>query len=120
MDKRQGSETFNKCINVRGIGTEFESARNKLDAYILNTEIRNEILINNRNRLNFGIGYAYQQFDDYLHEYSFIDSADFVEINEFIDGNNHTAGNVITGYIISIFDRSGNYNDFLKIMYYSA
>jgi hypothetical protein len=99
VDKRPDSETFNKCINIRGIGTEFSSARNRLDAYILNAELRNEWIINDRNRLNFGIGYAYQQFDDHLHEYNFIDSADFVTITEYIDADNYTVGNVINGYV---------------------
>jgi len=99
VDKRPESETFNKCNNIRGIGTEFESARNKLDAYIFNAEMRNEWIINDRNRISFGLGYAYQQFDDHLHEYNFIDSADFVTITEFIDADNYTKGNTLNGYI---------------------
>jgi hypothetical protein len=99
VDNRPGSETFNKCVNIRGIGTDFESARNMLNAYIFNSEIRNELIINERSQLNFGIGYAYQQFDDRLQEYSFVDSADYVTITESIDAENHTRGNVLTGYI---------------------
>jgi hypothetical protein len=99
IDKRQGSETFNKCINIRGIGTDFESARNRLDAYIINTELRNELIINDNNHLNFGIGYSFQNFDDHIHEYGFIDSADFVTITDRVDADNFTSGNLLTGYI---------------------
>jgi hypothetical protein len=99
VDKRPESETFNKCISLRGIGTDFESARNKLNAQILNTEVRNELVISDKSHIGFGIGYAYQEFDDHIHEYSFIDSADYVTITEHIDADNHTEGNVLTGYI---------------------
>ena len=99
VDKRHGSESFNKCINIRGIGTYFESARNLLDAHIINTEIRNELRITDQNRLKFGLGYTYQWFDDTFHEYSFIDSAEYVTITEYIGSNNRTTGNVMTGYI---------------------
>ncbi len=99
VDKRPESETFNKCISLRGIGTDFESARNQLNAQIINTELRNELIISDKSHLGFGIGYAYQEFDDHIQEYSFIDSADYVTITEHIDGDNHTKGNVLTGYI---------------------
>ncbi len=99
VDKRPESETFNKCISLRGIGTDFESARNKLNAQILNAELRNELIISDKSHLGFGIGYAYQEFDDHVQQYSFIDSADYVTIIEHIDADNHTQGNVLTGYI---------------------
>jgi hypothetical protein len=83
VDKRPESETFNKCISLRGI----------------NTELRNELIISDKSHLGFGIGYAYQEFDDHIQEYSFIDSADYVTITEHIDADNHTQGNVLTGYI---------------------
>lgn len=99
VDKRVGSETFNKCISIRGIGTDFESARNKLDAGIINTEFRNAWIISDRSQINFGLGYAHQKFDDHLHEYSFIDSADYISITGLVDADNLTEGNVFTGYV---------------------
>lgn len=99
VDTRQESETFNKCINIRGIGTDFSSARNRLNASIINTELRNEIEINDQNKLKVGIGYAYQYFDDHVYEYGFIDSADYVTITGSIQEDNTTNGNVLTGYI---------------------
>ena len=99
VDKRPGSEDFNRCINIRGIGTYFESARNTLDAHVVNTEVRNELLINDCNRIDVGFGYTYQWFDDMFHEYNFIDSADYVTITEYMSTDNHTTGNVITGFI---------------------
>jgi hypothetical protein len=99
VDKRSGSDTFNECLTLRGIGTDYESARNLLDGNVVNAESRNEIILGKGNQIEFGIGYSYQQFEDHLHEYSFIDSADYVTITELIKAENNTQGNQYTAYI---------------------
>ena len=99
VDKKPGSESFNKCINIVGIGTNFESARNLLDAHIVNSELRNELQINEYNQLDFGIGYTYEWFNDTFHEYDFIDSADYVTLLDYKSGENDMSGNIISGYI---------------------
>ncbi|MTI22540.1 TonB-dependent receptor [Fulvivirga sp. RKSG066] len=78
VDKNVGSATFNECIVTRGIGTNYDYGRNTLNANIVNIENRNEIQLNDKNDLEFGIGYAYQDIDDQLSEYAFVDSANFV------------------------------------------
>jgi len=99
VDKNPGSPTFNECVTIRGIGTAYESARNLLNVNVVNSEIRNELVINDNNNLEFGIGYAYQHFEDHLHEYGFIDSAGYVTLTDKIDADNNTRSNVYTGYL---------------------
>jgi hypothetical protein len=99
VDKQPGSASFNQCITLRGIGTDYESARNLLDGNVINAESKNEIILNPNNRLEFGTGYSFQQFNDQLHEYSFVDSADYVNITELIKAENQTRGNQFTAYV---------------------
>jgi len=99
VDKKPGSETFNECLTLRGIGTDYESARNLIDGNVVNAESRNEIFINHKNKLEFGFGFMHQFFEDILHEYSFIDSADYVSVTELINTQNISRGNQFTGYI---------------------
>jgi hypothetical protein len=84
VDNNPSSAGFNKCLTNIGIGTNFYSGRNLLDAEMLNLEWRNEIAINPTNMLEFGIGYGINSFNDHLSEYEFIDSADYVTITESI------------------------------------
>lgn len=101
VDKNIGSATFNDCIITRGIGTNYDYGRNTLNANILNTEVRNEIKLNDTNTLKFGFGYAYQQIDDALSEYNFVDSSGFVlESNiESLQSENELSTANITGYV---------------------
>ena len=88
VDKNLDSETFDECVQNRGIGTIFQSARNQLDATVINLENRSEFIINSQQVLEFGVGYMHQEVSDYLNEYEFEDSVDFVEITENIKTEN--------------------------------
>jgi len=101
VDKNIGSATFNDCIITRGIGTNYDYGRNTLNARIFNTEVRNEIHLNDKNDLGFGFGYAYQNIEDELSEYNFIDSSGFVlESNiESLQSKNEISTSNITGYV---------------------
>ncbi|MDH5367142.1 MAG: TonB-dependent receptor [Cyclobacteriaceae bacterium] len=90
VDNRPGSNSFNECVVTRGIGSNYQHSRNKLDLKILNIESRNEIKLNDNNQLEFGVGYGLQLVDDALEEYTFRDSTDFI-----IDLNNLNEQNVI-------------------------
>ncbi len=78
----------NECITIRGIGSEYRSARNRLDAKIFNVESRNTLYLNNLNTLAFGVGYSLEGIDDVFQEYSFKDSADFVDVTHAVDASN--------------------------------
>ncbi len=107
VDKRSNSETFNQCIALRGIGTDYEHARNRLNAVVLNSEIRSTYDLAAQHYLDFGLGYSYQMFNDSQHEYSFIDSADYTTITDLVSSENELK----SGQLVNIAERSGRDQD---------
>lgn len=82
VDNDPGSSSFNECLTNIGIGTNYYSGRNLLNAQLVNIESRNEVIINSKNTMEFGLGYVNNDFDDILNEYEFIDSADYVTVTD--------------------------------------
>lgn len=81
IDNNPASNNFDECVSVRGIGSQYDYGRNRLEATILNLENRYEWFVGERHLLEFGAGISYQDITDEINEYSFKDSADFVEID---------------------------------------
>lgn len=84
VDNNPSSPGFNECLINIGIGTNYYSGRNLLNVALGNVESRNEIIIDSKNTFEFGFGYAHHQFEDKLNEYEFIDSADYVTVEETV------------------------------------
>lgn len=99
VDNNPGSNSFNECVVVRGIGTNFNYGRNKLEAQIYNAEWRNEYLLSDWSVLEAGIGLNRNIIDDELNEYSFLDSAGFVTLNESTFNQLNLNTTTITGYL---------------------
>ena len=102
-----GSSTFNECALIRGIGTDFNFGRNTLDARIINIDNRSTWFISDRNRVEFGVGYANESIDDLLNEFNFTDSANFSTITERFSNSVDLNTNRITGYVqntLALFD----------------
>jgi hypothetical protein len=81
VDNNPASPGFNECAIIRGIGSNYRSGRNLLDARIFNIQNRSEWQMGEQSTLKFGIGYDRELIEDQLNEYEFTDSADFVLIN---------------------------------------
>ena len=72
-----GDENLGEAINPRGIGAQFNRARNQLDALILNASHRG--ILKKRNKtLEWGVKYSHEDFRDRLNEAEFLDSAGFL------------------------------------------
>lgn len=99
VDKNLGSDTFNECVYVRGIGSNYDYGRNNLEANIINLENRNVYSIDSKNTLEFGLGYSYQNIDDQLSEYTFRDSVDFVIDIESLQADNEISSEQYTGFV---------------------
>lgn len=84
VDTNPTTTSFDECVVVKGIGSNYEYGRNSLDAEIFTVENRWEVLLNNQNVLEAGAGVTFQTVDDELNEYSFVDSADYVELTSSI------------------------------------
>lgn len=108
VDNEPGSNTFDQCVVNMGIGRQYHSGRNLLDALLISFENRNEVLLNARNKLEFGLGYTNQQFEDRISEYSFIDSAGFVDVEYVVQANNSLRKNIFTAYAQNISNFNGN------------
>ena len=89
----------NECITLRGIGSNYRSARNRLDAKIFNVESRNSLYISNTNTLEFGAGYSLEEIEDIFREYSFKDSADFVNVGDAVDARNTLSTYRLNAYV---------------------
>ena len=99
VDKNLGSDTFNECISLRGIGTLYNYSRNRLNAVLIDAESSIQYDINKSHTITGGISYANQVFDDYLNEYELIDSAGYVNVEYSILGENSTTANLFKGFI---------------------
>ncbi len=99
VDKQTGSDTFDECTVNLGIGRQYFHGRNLLDIALFTVENRNEMLLNERNTLEFGVGYAVQQFDDNMSEYSFTDSAGYSRVIYAMQASNNLRKNIFTFYV---------------------
>ncbi len=99
VDKNLGSDTFNDCISLRGIGTLYNYSRNRLSSVLIDAESNLKYAINTSQAISGGVSYAKQVFYDYLNEYELIDSADYVSIESSILGENRTDANIFKGFI---------------------
>ena len=113
VDNNPGSEGFNKCLTNIGIGTNYYSGRNMLNATLLNAESRNEVIIDNKNTMEFGIGYAYHEFEDKLNEYEFIDSADYVTITDAVKSD----ANISYSRVHAYWQNNTNFNSNHSLTY---
>ncbi|WP_017731944.1 TonB-dependent receptor [Nafulsella turpanensis] len=80
IDKNPSSDTYNECLRVLGVGTDYLNIRNSFKARILNLQSRNEWRFAPGQLLEFGLQYSLENIDDRLREWEFADSADFVKI----------------------------------------
>ena len=99
VDNNTGSNSFNDCVIIRGIGTNFNYGRNDLEATLLNAEWRNEYLVSNWSAVEWGVGIQQNDIKDELNEYSFLDSAGFVTINESTFNSLDLNTTTVTGYL---------------------
>ncbi|QSE96397.1 TonB-dependent receptor [Fulvivirga lutea] len=98
VDKNVSSSTFNDCVFIRGIGTNYDYGRNNLTAELVNLENRNTVELDNH-KIEFGFGYSRQLIDDQLQEYSFTDSADYVIDVDAVQSKADLASNQYFGFI---------------------
>ncbi|MCW5515874.1 TonB-dependent receptor [Muriicola sp. Z0-33] len=87
VDTDLGSENLGEAIGTRGIGTQFNRARNDLDALILNIEHKAKYS-KNKKSLEWGIKYTHEDIRDQIREAEFIDSVGFLvrpPLDEFVN-----------------------------------
>ena len=76
VDGNIGSETFGDVTYSRAIGTQLNHARNDLDAFIVNTEVKGFHEIK-KHQVEWGFKYTREDIRDRIVEWEVIDSAGF-------------------------------------------
>ncbi|MEX0289931.1 MAG: carboxypeptidase-like regulatory domain-containing protein [Flavobacteriaceae bacterium] len=71
-----GSENLGEAVGTRGVGSQFNRARNILDALIFTLEHKGKHLNKGRS-LEWGVKYVHEDIRDQIRESEFIDSAGF-------------------------------------------
>lgn len=101
IDKNPNSETYNECLQVLGVGTDYQNIRNRLRAAILHLQSRSEWRFAPGQLLEFGVQYSLEDIDDRLREWEFADSADFVTIktNRLISNDISLLNQRLEGYV---------------------
>jgi hypothetical protein len=78
------SPNFNNSAVIIGSGGLYDHGRNKLQATIVNFLHRGYYTYNAKNRFEWGIGEGHESIQDKLKEYSFLDSANYINITKYL------------------------------------
>ncbi|WP_421879443.1 TonB-dependent receptor [Marinoscillum sp.] len=84
VNTNPSESSFDQCVIERGIGTNYDYGRNSLEADLYTAESRWEYLLNTNHVLEAGVGVTIQSIDDHINEYSYVDSADYVQLESSI------------------------------------
>lgn len=102
-----GSNRFNECVNVLGVGTNYSYGRNRLDAQIIAVEQKNEVKIG-EHLLQFGVNWDHEMIEDRLDEYELIDSADYVTVTEVLDSEAELSSDKVGGFAQLVIGNPGS------------
>lgn len=104
IETNQSKSDFNQCISIRGVGTEYRYARNKLDGIILQAMQRNYYQSDSgRFSTEFGWNVSSENLKDDLYEYQFVDSADFVSVSTPLIASQNLISTRYGGYLQQTF-----------------
>ncbi len=98
IDNNSTSSSFNDCVVIRGIGKNYTSGRNRLDATLFSSEWRNEWMLSDGSIIEMGFGYTRNEIKDQLNEFAFLDSASFSRISESTFNSLNLNTNQFSGY----------------------
>ncbi|MEM7549837.1 MAG: TonB-dependent receptor plug domain-containing protein [Bacteroidota bacterium] len=106
-----GTPSFDQCIVDRGVGSFFDSGRNILEAQAYSISSNSSLLIDDSNEIQFGATYSYEDIEDQLNEFSFLDSAGFVLLNpdENIESDLSLSSSRVEGFVQHTFRPSSSF-----------
>ena len=99
VNTNSSSDSFNECIFIRGFGSEYHYGRNLLDAEAASFENRNILSLWDHTVIEAGFRLTGEMIDDELYEYTFLDSADYVQLDELITSQNSLGSTRISAYL---------------------
>ncbi|MFT4535620.1 MAG: hypothetical protein ACI9P5_002989 [Saprospiraceae bacterium] len=98
LNNNPSSKAFDECVLVRGIGTNYNAGRNRLDGQILGLEQRNTLYVNDV-LMEFGMRWDKEKIEDRLKEFEFTDSADFSTIIDTRNNEINLNSDRLSGYL---------------------
>lgn len=98
IDLNPNSKDFNKCVQEKDAGTQYNYSRNILLAKILALETRHSWEISGQNEVKWGFKWSRENIQDVLDEYSFKDSADFVTFNQVLKADVKLFSDRLSGF----------------------
>lgn len=99
VDNNLGSNNFNECATIIGLGTNFDYARNFLEAQIFALENRNTWSVSDKTEIEFGFRTSTEKIEDQLYQYAFTDSADFVNVQSLLQTSLALQSQRFSGYL---------------------
>ncbi|PRY15561.1 outer membrane receptor protein involved in Fe transport [Pontibacter ummariensis] len=84
-DVGTSGNNMGECQQERGLGSQYNHARNVLLARVASAELRNSWQLSQRSSLRFGAKMGSENISDELSEYGFTDSADYVSQTNFLN-----------------------------------
>lgn len=100
VDANIGSETFGDVTFSRGIGEQLNHARNDLDAFIVNAEVKGNHKLSGNANIDWGFKYSREDIRDRLVEWEVIDSAGFSINPPIVDLPNYQPQNPYVGPLV--------------------
>lgn len=108
IEQDPSKDRFNQCVTLRGAGTFFNYARNKLDVEITGLQTRNYWSPTSNLDVEAGVGVQQERIEDRLDQYTFTDSADYVTVTPPLDAKATLISYRTQGYLQATY-RSGPY-----------
>jgi hypothetical protein len=85
LDTNSASESFGEVSFNRGVGAQLSHARNDLDAFIVNVEVKGSHNLKKKSFLEWGAKYTRESIRDRIVEWEVIDSAGFSLNNPILE-----------------------------------
>ena len=86
-DPDPNNQSFNQCLLVTGLGSDYNYSRNKLEATIGSVGERVYVNWNDQHHIETGLIYTSENIQDKLYEYSIQDSANYISGSTFVASN---------------------------------
>jgi hypothetical protein len=83
-DPDPNNQSFNQCLFVTGLGSDYNYSRNKLESSIGSVGERAYYNWSDQSQIEMGLIFTSENIQDKLYEYSIQDSADFISGSTFV------------------------------------
>lgn len=104
LESDQTGDEAGKVIEERGVGSYLNHARNRLEATVAAFEHKGTLLLHDDNLLQWGLKAQYEYIDDFINEWTLIDSAGFT-LPLTQDSAGYTDPSVQPGLSVMVTDR---------------